>query len=50
VGGGGAFYSVSPDGQRFLMSKAPNQQQASLTEFNVIINWFTELQRRVPVK
>jgi serine/threonine-protein kinase len=49
-GAGAAMYSASPDGQRFLMSKTPDQVQASLTEFNVVVNWFTELQRRVPVK
>jgi Tol biopolymer transport system component len=48
--GSGAFYSVSPDGQRFLMLKAPDQQQTSLTQINVVLNWFRELQERVPVK
>jgi hypothetical protein len=32
------------------MSKMPEQQQSSLTEFNVVLNWFRELQERVPVK
>ena len=49
-GGSGAFYSVSPDDQRFLMIKAPDQQQAALTQINVVLNWFSELQQRVPVK
>ena len=49
-GGSGAFYSVSPDDQRFLMMKAPDQQQAALTQINVVLNWFSELQQRVPVK
>jgi hypothetical protein len=42
-------YSVSPDGQRFLMLKAP-QQQESLTQINIVQNWFEELKRRVPEK
>ena len=46
----GAFYSVSPDGQRFLMTKAPDQQQTSLTQINVVLNWFEELKKKVPVK
>ena len=49
-GGSGAFYSVSPDDQRFLMMKAPDQQQAAFTQINVVLNWFSELQQRVPVK
>jgi serine/threonine-protein kinase len=48
-GAGGALYSVSPDAQRFLMSKTSDQQQSALTEFNVVLNWFSELQQRVPV-
>jgi len=48
-GGAGASYSVSPDGQRFLMLKAPDQAQAALTQINVVLNWFEELKRRVPI-
>jgi serine/threonine protein kinase len=40
--GAGATYSVSPDGQRFLMTKAPDQRQAALTQINVVLNWFEE--------
>ena len=32
----GAFYSVSPDGQRFLMTQVPDQQQSSLTQVNMV--------------
>ncbi len=46
----GAFYSVSPDGQRFLMTKSPDQPQAALTQINVVLNWFEELKSKVPVK
>ena len=48
--GGGAQYSVSPDGQRFLMTKAPEQQQSALTQINVVLNWFEDLKKKVPVK
>jgi serine/threonine-protein kinase len=46
----GALYSVSPDGQRFLMTKAPDQPQAALTQIHVVLNWFEELKRRVPTR
>jgi serine/threonine-protein kinase len=41
-------YDVSPDGQRFLMLKASEQEQAAPTQINVVLNWFEELKRRVP--
>jgi len=47
-GGGGAGYDVTPDGQRFLMLKAGEQEQAP-TQIHVVLNWFEELKRRVPV-
>ncbi len=41
------YYSISPDGRRFLMLKeeqlAPEQNQ-----INVVLNWFEELKRLVP--
>jgi serine/threonine-protein kinase len=40
-------YDVSLDGQRFLMVKASEQEQAA-TQINVVLNWFEELKRRVP--
>jgi serine/threonine-protein kinase len=40
-------YDVSRDGQRFLMLKASEQEQAR-TQINVVQNWFEELKRRVP--
>jgi eukaryotic-like serine/threonine-protein kinase len=43
-------YDVSPDGQRFLMLKPTEQEQAVPTQINVVLNWFEELKRRVPVK
>jgi Tol biopolymer transport system component/predicted Ser/Thr protein kinase len=42
-------YDVSPDGQRFLMVKPTEQAQAAPTQINVVLNWFEELKRRVPV-
>jgi serine/threonine-protein kinase len=43
-------YSPSPDGQRFLMVRAKEQQQTAATQINVVLNWFEELKQRVPVK
>jgi Tol biopolymer transport system component len=40
-------YDVSPDGQRFLMVKASEQEQAS-TQINVVLNWSDELHRLAP--
>ena len=38
-------YDVSPDGQRFLMVKAPEQAQAP-TPINVVLNWYDELKQK----
>jgi hypothetical protein len=41
-------YDVAPDGRRFLMLKpAPVAEEAS--ELHVIVNWFDDLRRRVPL-
>jgi serine/threonine-protein kinase len=45
-----ANYDVSPDGQRFLMLKPSEQEQAAPTQINVVLNWFEELKRRVPAE
>jgi Tol biopolymer transport system component len=42
-------YDVSPDGQRFLMVQ-PSGPEQNPTQIRVVLNWFTELQQRVPVK
>jgi len=41
-------YDVSPDGQRFLMLKPAEQEQAAPTQINVVLNWTEELKRLVP--
>jgi serine/threonine protein kinase/Tol biopolymer transport system component len=40
-------YDVSPDGQRFLMLKPPDQAQAP-APINVVLNWTDELKQQVP--
>ena len=42
-------YDVSPDGTRFVMVN-DGQRANSATQINVVVNWFRELQERVPVK
>jgi eukaryotic-like serine/threonine-protein kinase len=42
-----ANYDVTPDGKRFLMVKA-SEQDTSATQINVVLNWFEELKQRVP--
>jgi hypothetical protein len=41
-------YDVSSDGQRFLMLKPSEQEQAAPTQINVVLNWFEELKQKVP--
>ncbi|MBZ5699386.1 MAG: serine/threonine-protein kinase [Acidobacteriia bacterium] len=41
-------YDVSPNGQRFLMLKASEQEQSAPTQINVVLNWFEELKQKVP--
>jgi serine/threonine-protein kinase len=44
---GGPSYSVSNDGQQFLMLESAEQSNAG-TQFQVIVNWFDELERLLP--
>ena len=41
-------YDVSPDGQRFLMVK-PGDEERSSVAIHIVLDWFEELKRRVPV-
>jgi Tol biopolymer transport system component len=43
----GTAYDVSPDGQRFLMVKE-TERATSVTQINVVLNWFEELKQKVP--
>ena len=42
-------YDVSTDGKRFLMVKRAATERAS-SPFHLVLNWFEELKRRVPVR
>jgi hypothetical protein len=39
-------YDVTPDGERFLMTKLPGEQ--SRPRIVVVLNWFDELRAKVP--
>jgi hypothetical protein len=41
-------YDVSPDGQRFLMTKPSDAGDAAPAQINVVLNWFEELKRLAP--
>jgi Tol biopolymer transport system component len=43
-------YDVAPDGRRFLMITAPAAPKAPTDQMTVVLNWFEELRRRVPVE
>ena len=45
----GRFYDISPDGERFLMIKEESEGSSS-PEIHVVLNWFEELKRLVPVQ
>ena len=42
-------YDVTSDGRRFLMSTPVVLPMQPVTQINVVLNWFEELKRRVPV-
>ena len=44
-----AAYDVTSDVQRFLMIKE-SEEELTVTQLNVVLNWFEELNRLVPVK
>jgi hypothetical protein len=44
-----ADYDVSPDGQRFLMLKPAETAGSSVSELHVVLNFFDELRRLVPL-
>ena len=41
-------YDVSPNGQRFLMLKPPEQTDVAPTQISVVLNWLEELKQKVP--
>jgi hypothetical protein len=48
-GGSATNYSVAPDG-RFLFVEPPAAGAAQRSQLTLVLNWFTELQQRVPLK
>ena len=42
-------FDVAPDGRRFLMIKQPEAQPGRQNDLRIVLNWFEELRRRVPL-
>jgi len=47
---GGFDYDVAPDGKRFVMIKGEADAFGEGAEIRVVVNWFEELKRLVPVQ
>jgi len=48
---GGRTYDVSPDGQRFLMIKAPGTDASAAPPALIVVqHWDEELRRLVPIR
>jgi serine/threonine-protein kinase len=43
-------YDIMPDGKRFLAMVDTQPEQTAVSQIQVVLNWFRELQERVPVK
>jgi hypothetical protein len=41
-------FAVSPDGERFLLT-APRENSPASGQIDVVVNWFEDLRRLVPV-
>jgi eukaryotic-like serine/threonine-protein kinase len=51
MAGGPRAYDITPDGTSFLVMIAKAEsEKAPAEQINVVLNWFRELQERVPVK
>ena len=48
VEGGSRYYDITPDGQALLVVVRANED-AAYAQLNVVLNWFEELEARVPV-
>jgi Tol biopolymer transport system component len=48
IAGGNRQYDVTPDGQRFLTTRAIELPMQPVTQIHVVLNWFEELKRLVP--
>jgi serine/threonine-protein kinase len=50
MSGNAAAYDVTPDGKSFIMVSEPTNLVLPRRQVNVVENWFTELQQRVPTR
>ena len=49
-GASGMQYDISPVDGRFLMIKPATDTSSGAINISVVLNWFTELQQRVPTR
>jgi Tol biopolymer transport system component len=47
---GGRSWDVDPSGERFLMIRAPEAAGQQTARIDVVVNWFEELESRVPTQ
>jgi hypothetical protein len=40
-------YDISPDGKRFILIRRGEQEPQPVTEIDIVVNWFSELNERV---
>ena len=43
-------FDISPDGQRFVVSRSVNSGTSNRPSIVIVTNWFEELKARVPVR
>jgi hypothetical protein len=48
--GNASAFDIHPDGKRFVMVTMGNPPAPPRNQINVVFNWFTELQQRVPTR
>jgi serine/threonine-protein kinase len=50
IGSGASNYDVTPDGQGFVMIRTPETSESTgTTQITLVLNWFEELKRLVPI-
>jgi serine/threonine protein kinase len=49
ISGNAAAYDVHPDGTSFVMVSEPEGAPQDSRQINVVLNWFEELKRKVPI-
>jgi serine/threonine-protein kinase len=50
LSGNASAFDIHPDGNRFIMVTMGDPRPPAPDQINVVLNWFTELQQRVPTR